>query len=195
MLGDTEIQGYEWQAAIKVATLRWEVGEPQPPQRRNVGGSQKKRWTLGENFVLSVAVNQLGQKNWRQVASNIAGRSPKQCRERWLGYFAPGMVRDAWTPAEDAVLVQRHSQFGNLWSTIRQFLPGHNTTAIKNRWQWPFRRNVPNHSIEFCELTYEHQMKQGALCDAAKSDWGGDKFESDIQFSCPPDPALRSNSE
>jgi hypothetical protein len=71
---------------------------------------------------------------------------------------------------------------------IRQYLTGRNITAIKNRWQWLCRRNVPNHSIKFCGLALEYQMKQGVLCDSAKPDWGGDKSESEIHFGCGPEP-------
>jgi hypothetical protein len=190
MLTGAEDPRREWHAAIKAATSKWAIGQPRPPQRRRVGGAPKKRWTLGEDSVLRLAVSQLGQENWREVARNLAGRSPKQCRVRWLGYFAPGLVRDAWTPAEDVILVEKHAQFGSQWSMIRQFLPGRHIIGIKNRWQWLCRRNVPNHSMEFCGLALEHEVERIGSCEGVKRDFETDDSEYEIQFDYEADTEL-----
>jgi hypothetical protein len=163
-----------WSVTVKEATSSWSIAQPRPSSRRGVGASPKKRWTECENAALRRAVLQYGQANWRAVASNVEGRSTRQCRERWLGYFAPDIIHDDWTPAEDLMLIEKHREFGNQWSQIRQFIPGRQAVTIKNRWQWLCRHNIPNHSIEFTGLVRAHQTNEGVSSEDVAMIWGSD---------------------
>lgn len=42
------------------------------------------RWTPQEDAQLTQLVQQLGEGNWIRIATQMPGRSNRQCRERWL---------------------------------------------------------------------------------------------------------------
>jgi hypothetical protein len=181
----------DWTVTVKEATSSWSIAQPRSSTRRGVGASPKKRWAEREDAMLKLAVARHGRTNWQAVASDVEGRSPRQCRERWLGYFAPDINHDDWTPAEDLTLIEKHNEFGNQWSLIRKFLPGRQAIMVKNRWQWFCRRNIPNHSIEFAGFVRAHWMNEGVSCEAVEIIWGSDdgKDEIEIEFDDNTDPA------
>jgi hypothetical protein len=63
--------------------------------------------------------------------------------------MAPDNSRDDWSPQEDVLLVRKQAERGNRWAEIKAFLPGRSLVAVKNRWKWPRRRDIPRHSQEF----------------------------------------------
>lgn len=67
-------------------------------------------------------VSQIGPRNWTQVAEDFnhrmgrspsAGRTGKQCRERWIHHLRPDIKRGLWTDEEDTIIINGHSQHGN----------------------------------------------------------------------------------
>jgi hypothetical protein len=74
------------------------------------------------------------KEGWQYVASQVKGRSARQCRERWCGYLAPGIRMEPWTEAEDRLLVARISQFGHQWTRIAKDFNGRSGNDTKNRW-------------------------------------------------------------
>jgi hypothetical protein len=166
------------------------------PQSR---GIHKMKWTQQEDAILEASVAALGTASWRRVAECIPSRTGKQCRERWLGHFAPDVTTDAWSAAEDAVLLDKYKECGRHWAQIRLSLPGRSTSAVKNRWNWLCRRDVPNQWTEFHELangcsaseTTEQRRKEEhnsipnnkeALHSAAVGVWAGCNWEDGDLF-------------
>ena len=43
--------------------------------------------------------------NWAGIATQIEGRTTKQCRERWNNHLDPTIRRGNWTPDEDRLLL------------------------------------------------------------------------------------------
>ena len=101
---------------------------------------RKVMWTQEEDERLRAAVQHHGTKNWNRVAKAMPGRNGKQCRERWAGMLAPELTKEAWTPQEDALLIQLHNQYGNKWALISSFLPGRSRIGLRNRWSLHMRR-------------------------------------------------------
>jgi len=59
---------------------------------------------------------------WSVIAKAFPGRIGKQCRERWHNQLRPDIKREAWTDAEEIILIQLHLKVGNkcvLQSDIR----------------------------------------------------------------------------
>jgi hypothetical protein len=96
------------------------------------GRPKKSRWTPAEDDLLRAAVAEFGQ-SWAMTARAVPGRSHKQCRERWVSAVDPTLIRDAWTPQEDAVLIRQHQFLGGAWAQIARSLPGRSANAAKNR--------------------------------------------------------------
>lgn len=62
-------------------------------------------------------VRELGEGSWSQIASYFPGRIGKQCRERWNNQLRPDIRKDAWTHAEEVLLVVAHKNVGNRYNT------------------------------------------------------------------------------
>jgi hypothetical protein len=148
--------------------------KPRAPISRNVGGSRKKKWTRQEDLSLDLAVRRLGTDSWRHVALLVTGRSSKQCRERWLAHFSPDIVREGWTPDEDLIILEKQRELGNQWVKIKAFLPRRSLVAVKNRWNWLCRRDIPNHSVEFRKMVRSHGKVEDEGADVMLWPWADD---------------------
>ena len=119
--------------------------------KKHVPQYRKVMWTKAEDDKLRSIVAKYGTDNWNKVAKSMQGRNAKQCRERWSGILSPELNKEAWTPQEDALLIQLHNQFGNKWALISTYLPGRSRIGLRNRWNLHMRhqrRHSLNSSIE-----------------------------------------------
>lgn len=81
-------------------------------------------------------VEQYGSNQWGIIASHINGRTPKQCRDRYSNYLAPGIFKCQWTNAEDELLIKLYQQVGPKWSILQKSFPGRSSGSVKNRWKY-----------------------------------------------------------
>ncbi|KAH0788200.1 Myb-like DNA-binding domain containing protein [Histomonas meleagridis] len=130
-------------------------------RERSIQSHKKVKWTQVEDDQLREAVKIYGKSNWSSVAQHVQGRNGKQCRERWIGMLDPNLVRDGWTPVEDALLLEKQKEYGNKWSKIVSFFPNRSSITIKNRWNWLIKHVTPEqlsppHTTEVVDLK-EHQ--------------------------------------
>jgi hypothetical protein len=79
---------------------------------------------------------------WCEIADHLPGRTPRQCRDRWLNYLCPSNSFAPWTPDEDRIIIQKVSTLGNKWAEIAKFLPGRSDNGVKNRWYASLRANT-----------------------------------------------------
>ena len=63
-------------------------------------------------------VNRTGALNWNTVASQLPGRSAKNCRERWHNHFEFGIRKGGWTQAEDELIIKSQASMGNQWAKV-----------------------------------------------------------------------------
>lgn len=99
------------------------------------GESVIGQWTPEQDAMLHKGVWKYGQKKWALIAQEyVAGRSGKQCRERWCNYLNPNIEKGPWTVAEDLIVHAGVFELGHRWSVIAQRLPGRTDNQIKNRY-------------------------------------------------------------
>ncbi|XP_049849960.1 transcriptional activator Myb-like [Schistocerca gregaria] len=111
----------------------------------------KGRWTAEEDSILSELVRKHGTKRWRFIASQLNGRLPKQCRERWCNQLDPNIRKDSLTEEEWTVVKKIHDRYGNRWAEIARQIPGRTANHIKNQWNTMLRRlsmDADNESID-----------------------------------------------
>merc|ERR1719473_272185 len=99
----------------------------------------KGHWTQPEDDQLVRLVKELAVegavKSWGEVANHIAGRTSKQCRERWFNHLDPSIKRGNYTQNEDKIIMDEQAKLGNKWSIISSMLPGRTEDAVKIRWK------------------------------------------------------------
>lgn len=98
-------------------------------------GLVKGAWTEEEDALLSHHVREMAKGNWVGVAEHVAGRTPKQCRERWMLVLDPTINKDEWTPEEDEQLLVLHQAHGNAWALIAKQLQGRTENSTKSRFK------------------------------------------------------------
>ena len=81
--------------------------------RRHRQNAMKGPWSKEEDDVVTRLVGQYGPKRWSLIASNLPGRTGKQCRERWHNQLDPNIKKEGWTDEEDLILSRAHSEVAN----------------------------------------------------------------------------------
>jgi hypothetical protein len=112
----------------------------------------RRQFTIEEDSKLIELVPRMDSAHgWDFVASHMAGRSSRQCRERWVGYLCPSIRVEPWTEAEDQLLLSDISKFGHKWTAIAQHFNGRSGDDVKNRWY--------SHLKEICEVGPDGNVK------------------------------------
>jgi len=98
------------------------------------------KFTADDDEKLRVLVERFGTNDWNTISSEIAGKNPRQCKERWLNYLSPGLNTSTWTAEEDSLLLAKYAELGCKWVQIAQFLPKRTDSMVKNRFNKLQRR-------------------------------------------------------
>ncbi len=96
--------------------------------------TKKTKFTYKEENVLIEHFKEYGDSRWDLAAGQLKGRTPRQCRERYLNYLSPNANVAPWTVEEERLLLQLHRQLGNKWALIAEFFPGRTGEKIRNRY-------------------------------------------------------------
>ncbi|KAH0796095.1 Myb-like DNA-binding domain containing protein [Histomonas meleagridis] len=94
----------------------------------------RRKFSNEEDEKLKSLVSTYGTNDWRNIASHMENRNPRQCRERWKHYLSPSVSNGPWSEAEDELLREKHEELGPQWSRIAKFFPKRTDITVKNRW-------------------------------------------------------------
>jgi hypothetical protein len=96
---------------------------------------KRGRWTNTEDELLKAAVDEFSEKNWREIALRVTGRTPIQCLHRWNKVLKPGLVKGPWTLEEDTALTNWVGKQGcTKWSKCCALIPGRSGKQCRERW-------------------------------------------------------------
>ena len=126
-------------------------------------------WSKEEDVRLTEIMKKYkNPRDWEPIAKEHgAGKTAKECHERWIRYLKPGVRKGQWTDHEDAVVIEAvtnsSEQPFTRWSDLAQRLPGRVGKQIRDRWVNHLNPNI-NHlpfSREDDLLLWEGHKKLG----------------------------------
>lgn len=132
------------------------------PEARNIESSNKKakqKFSEEEDLRLASIVDEIGCDDWVQVSAMMGTRNSRQCRERWTNYLDPNLKNEQWTEAEDALLNQKLSEFGQKWHKIAKFFPNRSANNIRNRCFYMKRHLQRQHEVLCSPSGYLYMKK------------------------------------
>ena len=115
---------------------------PEECNKKEKNASKRKFFTQYEDQLLTVAVEIHNQTSWNDIAQCVPGKTPKQCRDRWVNYLRPTLKFGPWTAQEDQLLLSIVNKNGTHWSNMKKFFPNRSTNALKNRWNWLIKNQM-----------------------------------------------------
>jgi len=145
-------------AAIKdIGPRNWKVIAGRVPGRNHAQclqrfvkalqpGLKKGYWTREEDVRLTDLVQRTWNgvlhkgASWAQIATEIPGRTSKQCRERWFHHLDPAINRSPYTPEDDRLIMSMWEIVGNKWADIARMLNARTSESVKTRFQTLTRR-------------------------------------------------------
>ncbi|VVB11409.1 unnamed protein product [Arabis nemorensis] len=102
---------------------------------------KKGPWTAAEDETLAAYVREYGEGNWNAVRKKTwLARCGKSCRLRWANHLRPNLRKGSFSPHEERLIIQLHSQLGNKWARMAAQLPGRTDNEIKNYWNTRLKR-------------------------------------------------------
>ena len=116
-------------------TLRVEQIDNKPKSRKFKFSETEDR------EILSLVGDDPNSVNWDIISAKLGNRTPRQCKDRYNMYLAPGLNKTQWTFEEDNLLILLVSKLGKRWKTIAPSFNGRPEIALKNRYKLLQRRN------------------------------------------------------
>lgn len=96
--------------------------------------AKKNVFSKQEDEKLMYLVKNCGKKlDWRTISLDMVGRTPRQCRERYMNYLDPRLVKSEWTREEDNLILNEYNKIGNRWQRISEMLCGRSASSVRNR--------------------------------------------------------------
>jgi hypothetical protein len=96
------------------------------------------RFTVRDDMKLRQIVSEFyrlrGEPHWNEVASQMTGKTARQCRERYRNYLSPRVCNGAWSQEEEELLQAKYDELGPHWARMVIFFPNRSDVHLKNHW-------------------------------------------------------------
>ena len=93
------------------------------------------RWSSEEDDLLRRLIGEYGEAKWKAVSKGMGTRTGIQCLHRWTKVLKPGIIKGAWRPDEDKVIVDWVSENGPIsWCHCAKLIPGRCGKQCRERW-------------------------------------------------------------
>jgi hypothetical protein len=127
--------GKNWVAVAKLVPGRTnEQCRARWVQTLDPANGKKGKWKPEEDAKLTEAVKKHGKK-WVAIAATVAGRTDKQCRNRWTQALDPAnWKKGGWTPEEYTKLTAAVKEHGKHWVEVAAMVPGRTDEQCRGRW-------------------------------------------------------------
>ena len=123
-----------------------EIAELQKIAKQEIAMSKKigkaYNFTRSEDALLIVLRKYNPFSKWRDIATFVEGRTPRQCRERYNTYLSPSVNKAEWTKEDDERLLDLVQKNGKKWSSFQKFFPGRSSNCIKNRFNVSIKKRL-----------------------------------------------------
>lgn len=116
---------------------------------------RRKFFSPEEDRKLAAAALAFRQGSWNKIAECVPGRTPKQCRDRWVNYLQPSLKFEPWTDEEDRLLVSLVNSYGTHFAQMKKNFPNRSTNSLKNRWYWLIKQKSKVIHIEKSNNNFE----------------------------------------
>lgn len=147
-------------------------------------GIKKKRtlFSKDEDLKLMHLTKLLGPNNWKLISSFLEGRNPKQCRDRYKNYLAPGLSNTNWSKDEDEKILHLVSEIGSRWSEMQKYFPNRSSNSLKNRWHLIIsQKKRPEQNISYSQSEKGNNDNQNTFL--LNNDQLFQQAEENIDFS------------
>ena len=92
-------------------------------------------WTDEEERLLINLVSLHGDSNWSLISEQISGRTPKQCRSKWIESLDSKVNHCRWSIEEDQKLTDLVLLHGNSnWALVAEQIPGRTADQCREKW-------------------------------------------------------------
>ncbi|CAN6245540.1 unnamed protein product [Urochloa humidicola] len=92
-------------------------------------------WTPEEDARLERLAREHGARHWRRVASQLPGRSPGQCRDRWRHHLARDVYHRPFTARDDDDLARLYVRHAGRWREMSRAAHGRTSSVLRRRWK------------------------------------------------------------
>lgn len=137
---------------------------------------ERARFTREEDRLLKSLVDySFGHPDWKIISQQMIGRSPRQCRERYQNYLGPNIIKRAWAPEEDILIMTKYNEIGPKWECISKLLTGRTGNDTRNRYLTitrKFKKEILNKTKETPnndEVTNTEENIQNNASDKVKT--------------------------
>lgn len=129
-------------------------------------------FTKKDDELLTAAALAYDQKSWNSIACCVPGKTPKQCRDRWVNYLQPSIQNAPWTNQEDQLLKSLVDMHGTHWSKMKSSFPNRSTNSIKNRWYWLIKNQAKSIQINRLMINnFNNRLKNQFYSQSVKNDF------------------------